>query len=48
MLYVLGDNRLVSGDSRFPPGTGVGFVPEDKVIGKAFVTVWPPGRWRWL
>jgi signal peptidase I len=48
MLYVLGDNRLVSGDSRFPPGTGVGFVPEDKVIGKAFVIVWPPGRWRWL
>ncbi|HTG48439.1 MAG TPA: signal peptidase I [Actinomycetota bacterium] len=48
MLYVLGDNRLVSGDSRFPPGTGVGFVPEDKVIGRAFMIVWPPSRWGWL
>jgi signal peptidase I len=48
MLYVLGDNRAHSGDSRFEPPEGLGWVPIDVVIGKAFVTVWPPGRWRWL
>ena len=48
MLFVLGDNRTHSGDSRFPPPTGVGLVPEDRVIGKAFVIVFPPARWGWL
>ncbi|HLB39335.1 MAG TPA: signal peptidase I [Actinomycetota bacterium] len=48
MLFVLGDNRAHSGDSRFPPPTGLGFVPEDKVIGKAFVIVFPLSRWGWL
>jgi signal peptidase I len=48
MLYVLGDNRAHSGDSRFDPPEGVGLVPIDKVIGKAFVKVWPPDRWGWL
>ena len=48
MLFVLGDNRAHSGDSRFEPPVGVGLVPEDAVIGKAFVIVYPPSRWGWL
>ena len=48
MLFVLGDNRAHSGDSRFLPPEGVGQVPIDKVIGRAFVIVWPPSRWGWL
>ena len=43
-LFVLGDNRLNSNDSRF----GLGFVPEDRVIGRAFVLIWPPSRIGWL
>lgn len=43
-LFVLGDNRLNSNDSRF----GLGFVPVSKVIGKAFVIIWPPSRAGWL
>lgn len=43
-LFVLGDNRLYSNDSRY----GLGFVPIDKVVGKAFVAIWPPSRIGWL
>ncbi len=43
-LFVLGDNRLNSNDSRF----GLGFVPVDKVIGRAFVIMWPPSRAGWV
>jgi signal peptidase I len=45
MLFVMGDNRTNSADSRFAPPAGLGYVPEDKVIGQAFVIVWPPGDW---
>jgi signal peptidase I len=43
-LFVLGDNRTDSNDSRFQ----LGFIPMDKVIGRAFVIIWPPSRVRWL
>ncbi|MDX6242967.1 MAG: signal peptidase [Frankiales bacterium] len=42
-LWVMGDHRSASDDSRY-----VGAVPESDVIGRAFVTIWPPSRWRWL
>jgi signal peptidase I len=43
-VFVLGDNRLNSNDSRF----GLGFIPVDKVVGRAFVIVWPPSRVGWI
>jgi len=39
-LFVMGDNRGNSADSRY----GLGFVPLEKVIGKAFVIIWPPSQ----
>jgi signal peptidase I len=39
-LFVLGDNRCNSLDSRY----GLGYVPLDRVIGKAFFIVWPPSQ----
>jgi signal peptidase I len=48
-LWVMGDNRQVSDDSRmrmYDPGHGT--VPENMVIGRAFLIVWPPSQWRIL
>ena len=43
-LWVMGDHRAASADSRAHTGDpGGGTVPEDKVIGRAFSVVWPPG-----
>ncbi|HTP17549.1 MAG TPA: signal peptidase I [Streptosporangiaceae bacterium] len=48
-LWVMGDHRLVSDDSRLRRGDpGSGTIPENKVIGRAFLIVWPPSRWRIL
>jgi signal peptidase I len=48
-LWVMGDNRAVSDDSRLRQNDpGHGTVPESAVIGRAFMIVWPPSRWRIL
>jgi signal peptidase I len=48
-LWVMGDNRLFSEDSRLrreDPGGGT--IPESEVIGRAALIVWPLSRWRVL
>ncbi|MDQ1745665.1 MAG: signal peptidase [Pseudonocardiales bacterium] len=56
-LWVMGDHRNDSADSRYHCGDGVGgkscdpmssTVGNDDVIGKAVVIAWPPSRWRTL
>lgn len=43
MLFVMGDNRTGSTDSRYN-----GFVPKKDVLGRAFVVIWPRKHWGWL
>ncbi len=38
-VWVMGDNRTNSKDSRY-----LGPIPQDKIVGRAFVTVWPFSR----
>jgi signal peptidase I len=48
-LWVMGDNRTNSYDSRFQGGAGNlagGVVPVKNVIGKARAVIWPPSRWQ--
>ncbi len=48
-LWVLGDHRSISDDSRgHEADPGNGMVPENKVIGRAFVIAWPPSQWQVL
>lgn len=55
-LFVLGDHRDNSADSRFhmcaPKQEGCdpddAYVPEDLVVGKVFVRIWPAGRFGFL
>jgi signal peptidase I len=48
-LWVMGDNRYDSGDSRYNTDKpGKGFVPIENVVGRAFLVSWPIGHWSWL
>ena len=54
-LFMMGDNRDDSADSRWPREVGVGFLPVDDVLGPARVVAlsWRPGSallkpWTWL
>ena len=48
-VWVMGDNRQHSADSRFHQGDpGGGSVPIDNVVGTAFVVVWPASHWALL
>ena len=40
-VFVLGDNRTNSRDSRFPE---VGPIPVDSIVGRAIGRIWPPSR----
>jgi signal peptidase I len=52
---MMGDNRDNSLDSRWPAGTGVGFVAAQDIVGRAdrVMVSWNPGAgvlkpWTWL
>ena len=39
----MGDNRAGSQDSR-----ALGTIPEEDLVGRAFVVFWPRSSWQWL
>jgi signal peptidase I len=46
-LWVMGDNRAISDDSRRHMSAGfpdMGSVPENEVAGRAFLIIWPPSQ----
>ena len=46
-LWVMGDHRSDSDDSRYHPGDpGGGAIPENEVVGRAFLIIWPPSQLR--
>jgi signal peptidase I len=47
-LFVMGDHRSDSADSRFHLDEDSGTVPVADVQGRAFVIMWPVSRWTGL
>ncbi|MBT2386981.1 signal peptidase I [Streptomyces sp. ISL-11] len=47
-LWVMGDHRQDSLDSRYHPGLFNGTVPVKDVVGRAIVVAWPVSRWSFL
>jgi signal peptidase I len=48
-LWVMGDHREISADSRVHMGeAGGGSIPANRVIGRAFIVVWPAAHWQIL
>jgi signal peptidase I len=46
-LWVMGDHRSDSDDSRYHLGDpGGGAIPENQVVGRAFLIIWPPSQIR--
>jgi len=46
-LWVMGDNRAISDDSRGHNSAGfpaMGTIPENEVCGRAFMIIWPPSQ----
>ncbi len=42
-FFMMGDNRANSQDSR----STLGPIPKEKIVGKAFIVLWPPSRFQW-
>ena len=47
-VFVLGDNRADSRDSRFFLDQGAGSVPIDHIVGRASALMWPVDRWQFI
>ena len=48
-VFLMGDNRDDSADSRFAPPEGMGYIPMERIEGKAIVTFWSTdGSANWL